>query len=77
MGSRRGRGEPPISAIATSDWSAADGGGDSCRPRRLTSRRPCGLFEAEVLGPGAAPVLNNKKNYLSASWDCGSLWYTH
>jgi hypothetical protein len=48
MGSRRGRGVPPASAIATSDWLAADGGGDSCRPRRLTSRRLCGLFEAEV-----------------------------
>jgi hypothetical protein len=62
MGSRRGRGEPPVSAIATSDWPAADGGGDSCRPRRLTSRRLCLLFEAEVSsGSGAAPVLNNKK----------------
>jgi hypothetical protein len=67
MGSRRGRGVPPVSAIATSDWPAADGGGsghggDSCRPRRLTSRRLCGLFEAEVsLGSGAAPVLKNKR----------------
>ena len=62
MGSRRGPGEPPAFAIATSDWSAAGGGGDSCRRRRLTSRRLCDLFEAEVSsGSGAAPVLNNKK----------------
>ncbi len=52
---------PPVSAIATSDWSAADGGGDSCRRRRLTSRLLCDLFEAEVSGSGAAPVLNNNK----------------
>ncbi len=62
MGSRRGPGEPPAFAIATSDWSAAGGGGDSCRRRRLTSRRLCDLFEAEVSsGSGAAPVLNNTK----------------
>jgi hypothetical protein len=62
MESRRGRGEPPVSAIATFDWLAADGGGDSCRPRRLKSRRLCLLLKAEVsLGSGAAPVLKNKR----------------
>jgi hypothetical protein len=62
MGTRRGCDEPPVSAIAASDWSAADGGGDSCRRRRLTSRLLCLLLKAEVsLGSGAAPVLNNKK----------------
>jgi hypothetical protein len=62
MGSRRGRGVPPVSAIATtSDWSAADGGGDSCRPRRPTSRRLCLLLKAEMSGSGAAPVLKNNR----------------
>ncbi len=57
---------PPVSAIATSDWSADDGGGDSCRPRRLTSRLLCLLLEAEVTsGSGATPVLNNNKKLLA------------